>query len=157
MTTAHRLIFVVSSAASLLACGAPAKVAQAPVPPDVVTLLARCERLEDPDLRSWHCGGLTAVETVVSSASERELALAFEHFAARFGGDRPRRVDSAYVRGEARHTAIRLEGEGPRGEQVEAQMVAVVEGDGVRLVTCSTRDAAAACAPVVAHLVEHTP
>jgi hypothetical protein len=128
-----------------------------PAAPDVLatgdSILAGCEKDEsDEDVRAYYCGQLTAVEAVVLSASEHDLDIAFERFAASFSGSSPRRVDSVYSSGEARHTWMRLEGTGDRGT-LEAQMVAVELGGGVRLVTCSTRDAKTPCGPVVSSLV----
>jgi len=160
MSTAQLLILAALSGASLAwGCAAseaaPEKVVRQP-PMDAARLLSRCERLEnDPDVTSWSCGKLTVVQTMVEAASEREVAMAFDGFAASFGAGDARRVDSTYVRGG--HAAMRLEGKGPRGEPIEAQMVAVAVGNGVRLVTCSTKDAWTPCAPVVAHLVQHSP
>lgn len=116
-------------------------------------MLARCERDErDMDVRAFYCGGLTAVETVVLSASDRDVVIAFDQFAASFSGESPKRVDSVYTSGESRQTWMRLEGT-QNGRPLEAQMVAVVQGEGVRLVTCSTRDETAPCGPVVSSLV----
>jgi hypothetical protein len=124
------------------------------------SMLDRCARedLAPPterggDVRAYHCGELTLVEAVVLSASERDVAIAFDEFAAAFAGETPKRVDSVYTSGDARHTWMRLEGKTTSGAAVEAQMVAVVRAGGVRLVTCSTKSAQAPCGPVVASLV----
>ncbi len=122
-------------------------------------MLARCERSVDHDVTSWSCDGLTAVDAVVLHATEKDIASAFEGFAATFGAEAARRVDSVYHKGNARHATMRIEGQGPEGSRVEAQMVAVQIGDGVHLVTCSSKPRpfaareAPACAPVVEHLV----
>ncbi len=104
------------------------------------------------DVRAWSCERLTAVETFVESASEHDVAQAIDGFAASFPANSPKRVDSVYAVGNARHTWVRLEGTSSRGEPVEAQMVAVAMGPSVRLVTCSSHGDAT-CGPVVAQLV----
>lgn len=120
-------------------------------------MLANChEEKQDADVRAFHCGKLTAVETLVLSASDHDLHSAFDQFAATFSGPTTRRVDSVYTAGDARHTWMRLEQNGDSGP-VEAQMVAVATGGGVRLVTCSTRDPKAPCGPVVTSLVHGRP
>ncbi len=145
--------FLVLSGALLSACAA-ASPPEAPVLEHGDAMLARCDKDEqEPDVRAFRCGQLTAVETVVLAASPQEIALAFDQFAARFPGQSPRRVDSVYTAGQSRHTWMRLEGSGEAGRPVEAQMVAVVTGDGARLVICSSRDPDAPCGPVVASLV----
>lgn len=122
-------------------------------------MLARCERTADRDVTSWSCDGLTAVDAIVLHATEKDVASAFEGFAATFGGEGARRVDSFFHKGNARHVTMRIEGQGPEGRGVEAQMVAVQVGEGVHLVTCSSKARpfsareAPACAPVVEHLV----
>lgn len=131
---------------------------------DVGMLLDRCQEQRDsPDVTAWTCGDLTAVEAVVLSATDREISMAFEDFASNFGGRDVRRVDSAYAKGDTRHTTMRLEGRGKKGESLEAQMVAVVVGRGVRLVTCSDKigtgqqdvlPAKPTCGEVITHLVQ---
>lgn len=121
-------------------------------------MLARCvQDQSDLEITSWQCpgagGGLTVVESVLAAVGDRDLELAFDGFARSFGGAAPRRVDSSYAAGNAHHTAMRLEGSGEPGGLVEAQMVAVAVGGGLRLVTCSTKDPKLSCAPVMAHLV----
>lgn len=121
-------------------------------------MLAKCvQDQSDPEITSWQCagasGGLTVVESVLESVGDRDLELAFEGFARSFGGATPRRVDSSYAAGNTHHTAMRLEGSGEPGALVEAQMVAVAIGGGVRLVTCSTKDPKLSCTPVMSHLV----
>jgi hypothetical protein len=143
----------------LLGCAACSRVGRVPVAPetDGARFLARCERQRaDPDVTSWNCGNLTAVEAVVSTASDRDVTAAFDGFAATFGGDGSRRVDSNYASGAAHHTAMRIEGRAASGEAVEARMVAVRIGGGVRLYTCSSR-ASDECGPVLEHLVQGVP
>lgn len=149
------------------ACFAPLLVlvgcAAAPPPNDTKvldagdSLLARCQKdTQDADVTAFRCGSLTAVETIVLSASEREVGIAFDQFAASFSGPTTRRIDSVYAAGDARHTWMRLERSGTSGP-LEAQMVAVATGGGVRLVTCSTRDPKVPCGPVVSSLVHGRP
>ena len=107
----------------------------------------------DPAVTTWTCGSeLVLVESWVPSASERELADAFDGFAASLG-ETPRRVDSVYAVGGARHTAMRLEGSGQPGALVDAQMVAIATGSGVRLVTCSNKDPKRSCGAATSGLV----
>lgn len=121
------------------------------------SMLARCQKeTQDADVTAFHCGSLTAVETIVLSASEREVSVAFDQFAAAFSGPTTRRIDSVYTAGDARHTWMRLERSSTAGP-LEAQMVAVATGGGVRLVTCSTRDPKSPCGPVVSSLVHGRP
>lgn len=121
---------------------------------DGESMLAECqESVPAPDVRAWECRDLTAVETVVLSAEPRDLELAFDGFAARFGGEHPRRIDSVYTRGDTRHVAMRLEGDGSLGAVVDAQMVAISIGGGFKLVTCSSKAADKPCGPVIELLV----
>lgn len=123
-------------------------------PRDGESMLAECLESEPaPDVRAWECRDLTAVETVVLSAEPRDLQLAFDGFAARFGGEHPRRIDSVYTRGDTRHVAMRLEGDGSLGAVVDAQMVAVAIGSGFKLVTCSSKAADKPCGPIIDLLV----
>ncbi|NUO53857.1 MAG: hypothetical protein HOV80_33860 [Polyangiaceae bacterium] len=149
----QRLLFLAPLLLVLSGCAA-ASPAETPEVLEVGdSMLARCERNDqDVDVRAFYCGGLTAVETVVLSASDRDVVIAFEQFAASFSGASPKRIDSVYTAGEARHTWMRLEGT-QDGRPLEAQMVAVAQGGGVRLVTCSTRDETAPCGPIVSSLV----
>jgi hypothetical protein len=118
--------------------------------------LSRCaETREGSDFRSWSCGDhLTAIETWVEVASDRDVKLAIDGFAATFPAASPKRVDSIWAVGNARHTWVRLEGTSNRGQPLEAQMVAVEMGEGVRLVTCQAQGPEEACGPVVAKLVD---
>lgn len=123
-------------------------------PQDGESVLADCqESAPAPDVRAWECPDLTAVETIVLSAEQADIALAFDGFAARFGGDHPRRVDSVYTRGDTRHVAMRLEGNGKTGGIVDAQIVAISVGGGFKLVTCSSKDQKSPCGPVIDTLV----
>jgi hypothetical protein len=139
----------------LAGCGS-GEVAPARAPSELAVgaeFLAHCPAdASELDVRAWSCDRLTAVETFVESASDRDVAQAIDGFAASFPANSPRRVDSVYAVGNARHTWVRLEGTTSRGEPVEAQMVAVAMGPSVRLVTCSSHGDVA-CGPVVAELV----
>lgn len=139
-------------AATTFACGGTAAPPPPPAP-DAEQLLARCAREANEEVTSWSCANLTAVETLVLSASEQDIALAFDGFAANFSGQAVKRVDAKYIQGDTRHTAMRLEGHGPGGQTLEAQMVAVAIGNGVRLVTCSSKDSRSPCGPVIELLV----
>lgn len=144
-------------------CGRPATSPDDPADLDAEAMLSRCDHQQDAeDVTSWRCGELLAIEAVVLPANDRDIKLAFDDFAATFGGASVRRVDSIYTKGDSRVSAMRLEGEGPNGEALEAQMVAVMVGSGVRMVTCSNRststrrpvgEVSASCGAVVAHLV----
>ncbi len=129
--------------------------ARGPVAPrDGESMLADCqESVPAPDVRAWECRDLTAVETLVLAAEPRDLELAFDGFAARFGGEHPRRIDSVYTRGDSRHVIMRLEGDGSLGAVVDAQMVAIAIGGGFKLVTCSSKAASKPCGPVIDLLV----
>ncbi len=142
--------------AALLGLGAPACSPPAVAPTTTLeSTLADCTELQPaPEVRSWECGGLVAVETLVLSVEARDLELAFDGFEQSFGGKSPRRIDSVYTAGDAKHTAMRLEGQSEQGAPVEAHMVAVSLGDGVKLVTCSSKDPAKSCGPVIAELVQ---
>lgn len=145
-------------AATTIACGASAPP-PARSPSNGAQLLARCARDASPpqaaeQVTSWSCEDLTAVETLVLSASDQDIALAFDGFAANFPGHGVKRVDAKYIQGDTRRTAMRLEGNGPSGETIEAQMVAVAIGNGVRLVTCSSKDRRSPCGPVIEMLVQ---
>lgn len=123
-------------------------------PRDGQSMLADCqESVPAPDVRAWECRDLTAVETLVLSAEPRDLELAFDGFAARFGGEHPRRIDSVYTRGDTRHVVMRLEGDGALGAVVDAQMVAIAIGGGFKLVTCSSKAVSKPCGPVIDLLV----
>lgn len=142
-------------ALALTACAAAPDRAQAP---RSVGVLDGCAiQREADEVTSVRCGDLLAVEAVVLSATEQEVAAAFDEFASSFGAVRaPRRVESEYVKGDARHRSMRLEGDDRTGAPLEAQMLAVMVGSGARLVTCSARVHAAgspSCAEVVAELV----
>lgn len=144
-------------AATTIACGASTPPPTPPVS-DGEQLLARCTQEDSPPhadehVTSWSCANLTAVETLVLSASDQDIALAFDGFAANFSGQAVKRVDAKYIQGDTRRTAMRLEGHGPTGQAIEAQMVAVAIGNGVRLITCSSKDAASPCGPVIEMLV----
>jgi hypothetical protein len=70
---------------------------------------------EADEVTSVRCGELLAVEALVLSATEQEIAAAFDDFAVSFGGAGvPRRVESEYAKGDARYKTMRLEGDGPR-------------------------------------------
>lgn len=132
-------------------CAEPSKT------PDAVETtmsLADCaEDRQSQDVTSWSCGPLTAVEALILDASSDDIAMAFDGFAANFGGKAPKRIDSVYHAGERRHAAMRLEGVSDAGAEQEAQMVAVSIGSGYRLVTCTTKDVSSPCGPVVSALV----
>ena len=148
--TMRGFLLFLASGAALGAC-TPGPVA-APAAPAGGPTLAHCEEeRQDADVRSFHCGGLTAVETTLLSATDHDVGVAFDQFAAAFSGPSTRRVDSVYTAGAERQTWMRLERATPRGA-LEAQMVAVATGGGVRLVTCSTRDPKVQCGPVVSSL-----
>ena len=150
-TMAVELRIVAVALSALFGCAAgPEAVA----PRDGETMLAECQESEPaPDVRAWECRDLTAVETLVLAAEPRDLELAFDGFAARFGGPHPRRIDSVYTRGDTRHVAMRLEGDGTLGAIVDAQMVAIAIGGGFKVVTCSSKAAAKPCGPVIELLV----
>lgn len=154
-----------SSSIAALACFLAACGAREPLAPtsDAGSWLDACQEVrEAPDVTAFHCGDLTAVEAVVLSTTDREIAFAFDEFEANFGGSGVRRVDSEYAKGDARHRIMRLEGKGPRGEVIDAQMAAISVGHGARLVTCSDRRPVArdpqlpsgpSCQEIVAFLV----
>ncbi|MFO0552620.1 MAG: hypothetical protein U0271_29790 [Polyangiaceae bacterium] len=134
-------------------CGAATPPAREP---DGAAILGACTELHpSEDVSSWECGhGVTAVEAFVNSASEREISIAFDEFAQSFGVAGARRVDSLYTSGNTRNLAVRIDADAASGEFLDAQMVAVTMGRGVRLVTCSSRDRAAPCSPLIAALVQ---
>lgn len=143
----------------LLALGSPVGcAAEALPPPRPADALAGClEERQSEDVTAWTCGPLTVVETLVLDASPEDVALAFDGFARNFGGVAPKRLDSTYAAGEARHKAVKLESMTESGEPTEAQMIAVAVGSGYRLVTCATKDARRPCGPVMASLVLELP
>ncbi|NUP08789.1 MAG: hypothetical protein HOW73_22300 [Polyangiaceae bacterium] len=161
-TYKSRLWLVIAFVGVVAGCVRTAEVASQS---DGALLLDACQQQrESPEVTAWYCGDLTAIEAVVLSATDREVALAFDEFAANFAGKSVKRVDSEYAKGEARHKTMRLEGQGRAGESLEGEMVAVSIGNGVRLVTCSNRTdpakprghtvpATPSCGAVVSHLV----
>ncbi|MBK6517468.1 MAG: hypothetical protein IPM79_10400 [Polyangiaceae bacterium] len=131
---------------------------QSAPPPREAGLLDACVvQREADEVTSVRCGELLAVEALVLSATEQEIAAAFDDFAVSFGGAGvPRRVESEYAKGDARYKTMRLEGTDRAGAPLEAQMVAVLVGNGARLVTCSSKAAVAGaptCGDVISELM----
>lgn len=152
MNTARFTLPLGLCAVTLLGC------ATTPPPAAPTGLLSHCiEERPSEDVTSWTCGSLTAVETLVLSASSAEVEMAFDGFAANFGGKSVKRLDAAYSAGEARHAAMSLEGVDEKGAPQEAQMVAIAIGGGFRLVTCATKDVSTPCGPVMETLVLELP
>ena len=136
-----------------IGCAEPPKAPEAPT----LSLTNCAEERPSQDVTAWSCGPLTAVETLIIDASPDDIAMAFDGFAANFGGKTPKRIDSLYHTGERRHSAMRLEGLTESGAPQEAQMVAVSIGSGYRLVTCATKDLQTPCGPIISALVLELP
>lgn len=134
------------------ACGGAPAVVDPPVIDAGPMLDGSCATLTEADAVSYDCERFVAVDAVAARATSAEVERALDEFADHFGGNGSERLVTNHVQGAVEEWAIRVARSGDAGGMLEARMVAILEGDSVRMMSCSARKPGVSCATVLNEL-----
>lgn len=141
-----------ASVALLVACGGAPPAADVPEPPTGPMLDASCRESAEADMVAFDCGRFVAVDAVAHRATSSDVERALSDFASQFGGGGAKRFVTDYVQGDVREWGVRVERSAASGATLEARMLAIIESDRTRLLSCSPKAPGVSCATVLTEL-----